>query len=112
MAKVIRDGMVAVLVSPGYGAGLSTWSYSDKTKELLTFGDENLVRLIEEKDYAQAEEYITVTAKMLKEEETPYLGGLSDTVVRWVPVGTKFVIEEYDGAESLMTEDDFDWSVA
>ena len=29
MEKVIRDGKVAVLYSPGYGAGWSTWCYND-----------------------------------------------------------------------------------
>ena len=33
--KVIRDGKVAVLISPGYGAGWSTWS-SDY-RDLLPF---------------------------------------------------------------------------
>lgn len=27
--KIIRDGRVAVLVSPGYGAGWSTWNHRD-----------------------------------------------------------------------------------
>jgi hypothetical protein len=33
-------------------------------------------------------------------------------VIKWVPVGTRFVIEDYDGSESLMTIDDFEWMEA
>lgn len=30
MKKLIRDGKVAVLVSPGFGAGWSTWNGDDE----------------------------------------------------------------------------------
>ena len=29
MDKVVRDGLVAVLVSPGHGAGWYTWAHRD-----------------------------------------------------------------------------------
>ena len=35
MKKYEKDGMVAVLVSPGYGAGWSTWN-DEKHRETLT----------------------------------------------------------------------------
>lgn len=37
MEKVIRDGKVAVLYSPGYGAGWSTWCYNDDLVKTLLF---------------------------------------------------------------------------
>jgi hypothetical protein len=113
MKKQIRDGRVAVLVSPGFGAGFSTWASftSGRAKEFMVFGDENLVRFVEEELFDEAEEYVTGWFDGA-EEDLPYLGGLRDLKVYWVPEGTKFVIEEYDGSENLMTLDDFDWSEA
>lgn len=35
-----------------------------------------------------------------------YCGGAGDLTIEWVPVGTKFLITEYDGAESIITIDD------
>lgn len=37
MEKVIRDGKVAVLYSPGYGAGWTTWEYDSKLHEIMLF---------------------------------------------------------------------------
>lgn len=36
----------------------------------------------------------------------------SDLRIRDVPAGTKYRIDEYDGNESVMTVDDYEWSVA
>lgn len=36
----------------------------------------------------------------------------SDLRIRDVPAGTKYRIDEYDGNESVMTIDDYEWSVA
>ena len=44
--KVIRGGMVAVLYSPGYGAGWSTWAHNDDIAKFITF-DRRLVAAAE-----------------------------------------------------------------
>jgi hypothetical protein len=36
----------------------------------------------------------------------------SELAIADVPVGTKYRIDEYDGNESVMTIDDYEWSVA
>ena len=36
----------------------------------------------------------------------------SDLQIRELPEGTLYRIDEYDGMESVMTQDDYDWSVA
>lgn len=102
MEKIIRDGKVAVAVSPGYGAGWSTWNDVDpmdaKFNQLFLDGDL---------------EGIEALSEGLKGDDTYiYTGGAEDVEIVWVPVGTKFVIEEYDGSESLMTIDDFNWMEA
>lgn len=39
-------------------------------------------------------------------ENWPYDGGMDDLEIEWLPVGTRFKINEYDGKESLETLDD------
>lgn len=91
MEKVIRDGKVAVLYSPGFGAGWYTWN-SGATE--LVF-DSIIVNAILEGDKQKAKERA--------EEICPvgYFGGIDNLVVGWVPVGEAFEITEYDGSESL-----------
>ena len=97
--KVIRDGKVAVLYSPGYGAGWSSWWHSnDVPKEFAVF-DKSLVEAVERGDsYGKVEE-------MLKEKfPGQYLCLLGWPVkIKWLPVGTQFRIDEYDGSESVVT---------
>lgn len=101
--KVIRDGMVAVLVSPGFGAGWSTWAGN---REDMMFCPE-LVMAVENKASLTAMEEI---AKRLFPDE--YAGGLRDLTVEWVKQGTPFVIEEYDGSERLRASSEHDWVIA
>ena len=39
-------------------------------------------------------------------------GSCADLRIAEVPAGTRYRIDEYDGLESVMTIDDYDWSVA
>ena len=105
MDKVIRDGKVAVLVSRGYGAGWSTW-----TDEVETYlFHPKLVQMVEEERHSE------ITTEWMEQElglDVSYTGGTDGLEIQWVPVGTKFVIHEYDGHESLKTIDDFYWITA
>ena len=105
MDKVIRDGKVAVLVSRGYGAGWSTW-----TDEIETYlFHPKLVQMVEEERHSE------ITTEWMEQElglDVSYTGGTDGLEIQWVPVGTKFVIHEYDGHESLRTIDDFYWITA
>ena len=101
MKKVIRDGKVGVLVSPGYGAGFSTWGYP--TEAIF---DPTLIELVENEKYQEAVDY----CQTIWPDE--YSGGVEDLKVVWVPEGSEFVIEEYDGAESLMLKEEYNWITA
>jgi hypothetical protein len=105
MDKVICDGKVAVLVSRGYGAGWSTW-----TDEVETYlFHPKLVQMVEEERHSE------ITTEWMEQElglDVSYTGGTDGLEIQWVPVGTKFVIHEYDGHESLRTIDDFYWITA
>ena len=101
MEKVIRNGMVGVLVSPRHGAGFSTWGYP-----IEAIFDPTLIELVENKKLQEAVDYCET--KWPKQ----YSGGVEDLIVRWIPEGLEFVIEEYDGAESLRSKTNFDWITA
>jgi hypothetical protein len=105
MDKVIRDGKVAVLISHGYGAGWSTW-----TDEIETYlFHPKLVQMVEERRHSE------ITPEWMEKElglDVSYTGGTDGLEIEWVPVGTKFVIHEYDGAETLITIDEMNWMVA
>ena len=98
MQKVIKDGKVAILVSPGFGAGWSTWM-DGETKERATFCPALVNALLAHASYTDVLE--------IAEREFPkeYLGGLGDLKVMWLPEGEQFYIHEYDGSESLETSD-------
>lgn len=106
MEKVVRDGKVAVLVSPGFGAGWYTWSRDDDKSECLLFDPEMVQWVLDGKEGPMPD----MEAKYGLEYF--YDGGASDLVVRWVPVGAKFRIDEYDGAESLVLESNEKWVTA
>lgn len=106
--KLIRDGKIAVLYSPGYGAGWSSWA-DNKIRDFLIF-DEGLVKFAEAKSPAsEVEKYLK--AKLGKDGDI-YTGGWEDIEVEWLPEGEAFVIEEYDGNESIQTKDSTNWHTA
>ena len=95
MDKIVRDGKVAVAVSYGFGAGWSTWNevspMDARFNQLFLDGK------------------VGEVVRICDEEDLGYAGGAEDVEIEWVPVGTKFIIHEYDGSESLETIEDFDW---
>ena len=86
MNKVIRDGNVAVLYSPGYGAGWSTW------------GDPESVF---DPDTVNWVEHGKIGDCPYKSKDYHCMLGADDLVIEWLPVGTIFEIIEYDGYESI-----------
>ncbi len=97
--KVIRDGMVAVLISPGFGAGWSTWNHGAGLFEPM------VVEWLENGCPYSVEEL----EQRLKEKlgiDYFYTGGEDGLLIKWLPVGTKFLVQEYDGSEYIVTEED------
>lgn len=100
MNKLIRDGNVAVIFSPGFGAGFSTWGAPreavfdpELAQAVLDDNEEAIDRIV-------ATKYPDYTCQNV------------DLRVRWVPEGTKFRIEEYDGAESVVLFNEADYFTA
>ena len=102
MNKVIRDGQVAVLYSPGYGAGWLSWN----TEYPEIIFDPGLVDLVEQGNKEKILAYVN-----LKWPDA-YTGGLEDLQIEWLPVGTEFVIDEIDGAEMIKIKDNVSWITA
>lgn len=99
--KVIRDGKVAVLVSPGHGAGWSSWN--KEFPEILF------------------DVYVVSWVLNGKKDHFPdindrydnyYSGGINKLRIEWVTEGTRFRINEYDGSESLIIMENDDWHTA
>lgn len=96
MDRVIKDGMVAVLVSPGFGAGFHTWNDIPN----LCFCPYIVNHILNDtKDEIEESEI----KKFYNLAESDYVStsGLDDVVIEWLPQGTHFTIDEYDGNESI-----------
>ena len=107
--RKIKDGHVAVLISPNYGAGWSSWASGDEHTEFLLF-DPGLVSLAERKDTEkEVQEYCKT---VFGSDFYTYLGGWSSIEIVWVPVGTYFEVTEYDGYEELQYKERPNWHVA
>lgn len=103
MNKLIIDGKVAVLYSPGFGAGWYTWN---REHPEIMF-DPAIVQLVIEGKFDELETFMTLKYPDI------YLGGLHDLEVIWVTEGRLFRIDEYDGNESIEYKDeDESWFIA
>jgi hypothetical protein len=102
MNKLVRDGQVAVLYSPGYGAGWFTWN--TERPEILF--DPALVELVEQEKWEELQAFVVLKYPGI------YSGGLKDLQIEWMPVGTQFQVHEYDGSESIKQRDGVDWITA
>lgn len=104
MNKVVKDGKVAVLYSPGYGAGWYTWN----TNVLECLFHPEVVKLVEEKRHSEiTDEYCRGLFG-----ESFYAGGSHQLGIEWMPEGTRFIIDEYAGSESIYTIDQIQYITA
>ena len=99
MLKKIENGLVAVLYSPGYGAGWYTWH---SVPELLF--DPKVVDMVESNTTSET---IELYCKEVYGDDC-YLGA-RDLKVAWLPQGTEFMIQEFDGDETIITKREVDW---
>lgn len=98
-----KDGKTAVLVSPGFGAGFSTWN---KPEMAVDF---DLVEAFLSGDKTR---FAYIVNEKYNEDDSLYLGGMEDLMVEWVDEGKKFRIDEYDGNERIEILQEADWFIA
>lgn len=104
-----ENGKIGVLVSPGYGAGWSTWN-----DERLAYDKRAVEFWLEHKDDKELMEAVAgwnmndpalEKARKYFEDcgyERPYMGGFKQIRMEWVSPGEKWKIDEYDGYETLV----------
>ena len=100
--KFEHDGKVAVLYSPGYGAG---WFTSNSHQPGIVF-DREIVAAVLADDIAKA-----LKIARAKYGDINTSGG-STLCVDWVPKGEPFEITEYDGNEDVVIIRDQKYLVA
>ncbi len=86
---------IGIVYSPGFGAGWSSWG--DDNSAL----DQEMARAIE-----AGEPLPEILRIANKNWPNQYTGGLENVRVQWVDEGTQFLIDEYDGSESVVLRDD------
>ena len=95
MTKLLmKNGKVAVAVSGGWGAGWSTWNDVSPL-------DARFNKLFDEGKHEEA-------AALCEKLDLGFSGGAVDVDLEWVDVGTKFIVEEYDGSETLRRLEELD----
>lgn len=87
---------LGVLISPGWGAGWSTWYDDNYTialdKRIIEYWLHNNPSEEQMKDFLNSIGYMNV-----------YMGGYKQLELVFVPKGQMFCIHEYDGNESIET---------
>lgn len=120
MNKVIQDGKVAVVVSNDWGSGWYTsWFAENITegRERLLF-DSELVNIVLEfkEEQMTAEQYWDALEAFLHAHG--FINDQEDVIntpeltIEWVPIGTEFIIHQYDGYESVWEKEKLSWMIA
>jgi len=102
MNKLVENGKVAVVYSPGFGAGWYTWN----TEYPEIVFDPSIVTYVKTERWDELKVYVE-----LKYPEI-YAGGIEDLTVEWIPIGSQFKVTEYDGSESIEYRDSNNWLTA
>jgi hypothetical protein len=101
--KVLRDGKVAVLYADDFGGG---WYTAHQIEELLF--DPEVVDMVERK--VNPVEIIEYCVEHYGSDK--WFQSAPDLAIQWIPEGSIFRINEYDGNESVRLQDDDNWTVA
>lgn len=103
--KVERGGKVAVLISPKFGAGWSTWADKENIESKLFCPE--IVKAIE--DGVDSNDLIELADSLFAHD---YNSGVRDCRIEWVNKGEAFRVTEYDGSESLELIGKLDYYIA
>ena len=100
MEKLIRDGKVAIIYHPSFGAGWYTWN--EKYKEVM-YHPQLVQKILDDEQKDLTEEWVKAVLGIPKDEHLCVLAA-GELEIEWLPIGTPFKISEYDGAESVITK--------
>ncbi len=97
MNKLIIDGKVAVILSRDFGAGWSSWN--PEHPECMF--DPEIAKMV-----CHGEDPDKIETYARDKYGYDFCAAASDyLMIQWLPQGTKFYIEEYDGRETVVTEE-------
>lgn len=105
--------MRKILISPGFGAGWSTWADDELQKDMLF--DEKLIEAVENEVPLGDEDapgtplgdFVLRMKEKHGKEVYFYTGGARD--LRVVEVNGRFRVTEYDGHEDIITDETAGW---
>jgi len=89
-----ENGELGVLISPGFGAGWSTWDCEE-----IAYDKRIVEKWLNERP---SKDEMSEFLKSLGYEGV-YMGGYNSLTIEYIPKGTVFCIHEYDGSESIQT---------
>lgn len=92
-----KKGEIKVLISPGYGAGWSTWN-SDSINLAV---DKRIVDFFESHGKNVEREELIDFLESIGYDDV-YVGGWKQIEIETVGPNDRFMIDEYDGSESLI----------
>lgn len=98
--KYVKNGKVAVLVSPGLGAGWSTWNKG--YEEDLLYNPLWVQWVLDGKD----ERSMPYDIDSFEGKYGDCHLFPRDLIVEWLEPGTRFFVDEYDGSESIVSGDE------
>lgn len=106
--RVVVDGIVAVLYSPGFGAGWSTSNTHHPYCKRCLF-DPVLVEWV--RDGKPSDQINLMDTYVYDVYGSDFYVGcnIESLEIEWIPQGHEFLIEEYDGSESVKFKDDVLW---
>lgn len=94
-----NNGNIEILVSPGYGAGWSTWDYDYGVNLAL---DKRIIDFYKKYGQKASKEQLEEFLKNIGYENVFYRGW-DQVQIFTVPKNCKFKIKEYDGYEELIS---------
>ena len=99
--KIIKNGKVAIAISPGYGAGWITWN----SEKLSPFEPKVIEMILQDKKEKITKEWCEKELGL----KNIYCGGAIDLEIAWIQKGSRFEISEYDGSESLHIDKELEY---
>jgi hypothetical protein len=101
MEKCVRDDKVAVVFAGRHGIG---WYSQDLNNPEIVF-DPNIVQHIESQEFSRLKVYMELRYPHV------YISDdlLQNLEIMWLPEGTEFKIDEYDGLEHIVLRKKVVW---
>jgi hypothetical protein len=109
MEKFVKDNTVAIVLNKDYGNAFSS-NIFPKELAIKALFDPVLIKAL----------LINSTGTTLKEVDKKAIeayiynkyewkGNVETLSIVWIPVGTQFIVNEYDGFESILSKDEINW---